>query len=128
MLLPDPIYKFLGAVPDENIHYKVWGTEYWLENREHYCFKVLVINPGMQCSLHFHKIKKETFFVFSGFVRLEMKTPDSVRILAPGQSQFITPGRAHRFSSEAGAVIFEVSTTHQDSDVERIEESRKIEQ
>ena len=121
-------WSLLGSVPDERIVEKVWGREYILENRAEYCFKVLEIKPGYQCSLHFHRLKTESFFVYSGFVRLELKTPDSVRILAPGQSQFIAPGRAHRFSSEAGAVIFEVSTTHSDSDVERIEESRKIEQ
>lgn len=125
---PQLPWGLLASVPDERIIEKVWGREYILENRPEYCFKVLEVDPGMQCSLHFHRIKTESFFLFDGFFRLELKTPDSIRILAPGQSQFISPGRAHRFSSEAGAVIFEVSSTHDDADVERIEDSRKIEQ
>lgn len=121
-------FPLLHGVSDENIVEKVWGREYILTNRPEYCLKVLELDPGMMCSLHFHRIKTETFFVLQGFLRLELKTPDTVRVLAPGFNQFISPGRAHRFSSEAGAVILEVSSQHSDLDVERIEDSRRIEQ
>ena len=44
------------------IHKKGWGYENWLVNTELYCGKILHFNHGKQCSLHYHKIKDETFY------------------------------------------------------------------
>jgi len=41
---------------------KVWGSEDWIVNRE-YCGKVLNLNKGFRCSMHYHKNKDETFYV-----------------------------------------------------------------
>lgn len=103
---------------------KLWGAEYWLVNTELYCLKILVINPGFQSSLHYHKKKDETFFVEKGEVLLECG--DSTEQLLPGMRKRIKPGVRHRFSSVKDiSVIMEVSTTHEDEDVFRIEESMK---
>jgi mannose-6-phosphate isomerase-like protein (cupin superfamily) len=107
---------------------KVWGTEWWVYNGP-YCFKLLVINPGFQCSLHLHPTKTETFIVASGEVFLEQRDVRAFpysEILREGCIRHIEPKTPHRFGSTEGAVIFEISTHHEDSDVVRLEESKKI--
>jgi mannose-6-phosphate isomerase-like protein (cupin superfamily) len=109
---------------------KVWGSEEVLLNEPEYCIKWLNINPGKKCSLHYHPIKKETFLVSSGLVRLERgtrKVPISDdELLKPGEMRTIFPKTPHRFSSLYGAVILEISTHHEDSDVVRLEPSGDI--
>ena len=103
---------------------KAWGFEDVLVNEAEYCAKRLWIHPGKQCSLHYHKIKKETFLVEKGVVELEL--PDWQGQLREGEMAIVYPGEAHRFASLEGAVILEVSTHHDDSDVIRLEPSGEI--
>ena len=108
---------------------KAWGCETWLVNEEEYCAKILEIIPGYQCSLHRHEIKKETFIVQAGVVRLEQRGVRGEVIdemLVEGDSRTIMPKTPHRFSSHNGATILEVSTHHSDSDVVRYTDSGKI--
>lgn len=106
---------------------KLWGAEYWLCNNERYAAKILVLEPGFQCSLHYHVIKKETFIVLWGLVKLEVYTPKDTLYLSPGDKYTLEPGRAHRFTAIDGdAQILEISSTHSDDDVVRIEDSRAI--
>lgn len=112
---------------------KVWGTEYWIVNNDKYCMKLLKINPGYQCSLHYHKIKDETFIVVSGTVGLEVferGEDKKYHCLMHGGVYRLYPDTAHRFQacSIDPAMVIEISTTHDDDDVVRIEESRKIDQ
>lgn len=104
---------------------KVWGTEYWVVNNEDYCFKILKINPGFQCSMHLHRIKTEDFIVFDGTIKLEFEGVG--RTMTPGDRVHIPPCSSHRFSSRFGAIVLEISTHHEDDDVQRTEESRKME-
>ena len=103
---------------------KKWGYEEILVDDEDYCCKLLNIHPKKKCSLHFHSIKKETFLVRSGLVRLEHGNQDE--LLKPGESRTIMPETPHRFSSVHGAIILEVSTHHSDEDVTRLEPSGEI--
>ena len=109
---------------------KVWGREYVIENvpgwngfDKGYCSKILQLDPNCQCSLHYHPIKKETFFVLEGVVYLEA-LPELV-VLAPGDKYLILPETKHRFSSYTGANILEISTAHSDEDVVRLEPSKR---
>lgn len=104
---------------------KAWGYEEVVANEAEYCLKRLVIQPKKKCSLHFHRVKKETFFVQSGLVRLEQK-PNLDELLKPNESRVILPLTPHRFSSVHGAVLLEVSTHHSDDDVVRIEPSGDV--
>ena len=117
---------------------KIWGVETWLANTDKYCAKILSLNPGYQCSQHLHKVKDETFFVMNGVVTLEFDDykqggillygrMNTTRTMHPGDSQRIEPQSFHRFSSEGGATILEISTHHDDADVVRFEESKRIE-
>lgn len=107
---------------------KKWGRELWYVNHPLYCCKELVLEPGWACSLHMHKIKTETFQIFSGHCTLEYGN-DS-RIMSPGEQQTIEPGTYHRFSlgpeSKEACHILEVSTHHEDSDSYRLTESQRV--
>lgn len=107
---------------------KVWGTEVWLVNNERYCAKLLNIKPGYQCSLHYHPVKKETFIVLDGGVNLEIGLSNDTTFLVAGESYTLEPNTPHRFSSytDSPAVILEISSTHSDDDVVRLEESRAL--
>lgn len=107
---------------------KVWGRELWLVNNSDYCSKILEIKPGYQCSLHFHKIKHETFVILRGAVYFECRSANTgkTEILIPGDTRDLPAYTPHRFASEIESAILEISTTHSDEDVVRLEESRKI--
>ena len=104
---------------------KIWGTETIFVNEPEYCLKELRIDPGKRCSLHYHNIKKETFIVQSGFIRIErLGYPDLV--LKHGDQLLILPKTPHRFSSVNGATMLEVSTHDDSEDCVRIEPSGEL--
>ncbi|MBI2575934.1 cupin domain-containing protein [Candidatus Woesearchaeota archaeon] len=102
---------------------KVWGREIWIVNRE-YCGKILVLNKGFQCSMHFHKKKDETFYILRG--RVLMEIGNAQWIMHPGQSMLIPPNARHRFTGLEDSEIIEFSTHHEDEDSFRVQESRKV--
>lgn len=109
-----------------SVRKKLWGHEVWHHNDIHYCMKTLVINQGFQSSLHAHKRKRETFLVVDGEVQLEYA--GRVVCLTVGESFDIERGVFHRFRSlSATSTVVEASTFHEESDVIRREESRRIE-
>lgn len=106
---------------------KEWGAEIWKVNNELYCAKFLYLEPGFQCSLHRHLKKDETFCVVRGQCRLEVE--DRTVEMRVGDSERIVPGKWHRFSNNRYnqmCVILEVSTHHDEADVERKEPSGRI--
>lgn len=107
---------------------KDWGRERILVNNERYCAKLLYVDPGWQCSLHRHKIKDETFLVRIGSVLLEEFGVKGFQTMYEGDTKRILPGHWHRFANYGieVAVILEISTHHDDADVERRERSRRI--
>ncbi len=111
---------------------KGWGEERWLHNDELYCGKILVVNQGKRCSLHYHQLKTETFYISKGRVRMELtdlasarQTPpviNEVHELGVGDCILLTPGIVHRFTGlDEENHIFEFSTQHFDEDSLRIE-------
>ena len=114
----------------EKVVPKLWGTEFWVVNTDKYCLKFLKINPGVQCSIHCHKEKDETFVGVSGYVLLtlhnETKEQTGGEGIGPGDSYKIEPGQFHSFYANNVSWIMEVSTHHDDADVVRIQESRKL--
>lgn len=114
---------------------KRWGYEIWIENNQLYCGKHLHVLPEKWCSAHFHKNKKETFYIINGELVLqysnqidkntwELDLIDSI-VLKKGQSFTIEPYIVHRFSSNTDAPcdFIEISTHHEDNDSYRIIES-----
>jgi len=103
---------------------KVWGRETWLVNESEYCCKMLELNKGSSGSLHYHPIKKETFIMIKGKIKLEIDGK-TFKLREGDFPVTILPGTPHRFTGLKQSAILEVSTHHDDSDVVRIEESKK---
>lgn len=78
-------------------------------NRE-YCKKLIVVLPGQQHPMHFHKIKEETFQLLYG--DLECMVGGQAITMKPGDTQTVLRNEKHAFSSKNGAVFEEISTTH----------------
>lgn len=79
-----------------------------------YCKKLLVSLPGQTHPEQYHKKKEETFHIIYGEIMLEL---DGVpRLCRPGDVITIEPGVRHAFKTESGAVIEEISTTHDKND------------
>lgn len=102
-----------------SFHSKVWGSEVWITNNSLYCGKILNFKKGHQSSLHFHKIKDETFYLLSGKIDFQLK--NKIIPLSCGDTIRIKPGVVHRFFAKKDSQIIEVSTKHKNSDSIRIE-------
>lgn len=89
-------------------------------NRE-YCKKLIFCLPGQIHPDMFHKRKDETFFVLFGEVKVNLD--GALHTLSEGESLAIPPGAVHGFSSDSGAVIEEVSSTHFGSDSFYVDET-----
>jgi len=87
----------------------------------HYCKKLIIQFPNQTHPSHRHIEKEETFQVLSGSIDLVVNG-EKYR-LQSGQKQLIERGSYHRFSTETGAILEEVSTTHIKGDSEYEDES-----
>lgn len=119
-----------------NIVPKKWGYELWIENNNIYCGKHLHVMPEKQCSVHYHKNKKETFYVIEGELIIEysasLEKKDwenminiGMKFLSKGEHFTIDPLMAHRFysGSKSSCDFIEISSYHDDEDSFRIIES-----
>ena len=103
---------------------KGWGYELIIANNENYCGKLLVFSKGKKFSMHFHKLKHETWYVNKGsfilrLVNLQtgLLTEQTIKegIIVPIE-QFVP----HQLEALEDGVIFEVSTQHFDYDSYRL--------
>lgn len=116
---------------------KGWGFEKWIVNNEKYCGKLLFFVKGKKCSLHYHKLKDETFYIQSGRIKLfysdDISRIETFRhptltpqdecigiVLEKGDTFHIPPGRVHQMVALEDTELFEFSTQHFDSDSYRI--------
>lgn len=113
---------------------KKWGYEIWIENNNLYCGKHLHVIPDRWCSVHYHKNKKETFYIINGALKLQYSTNLDKEawesnnntitsiILEKGQSFTLDTMIAHRFTSNLNYAcdFIEISTFHEDLDSYRI--------
>lgn len=110
---------------------KGWGRELWIHNDDKYCGKVLVLQKGRQCSLHFHVKKHETFYVAKGLVQMELIAKDGTKTtltMHAGDALEIPQGLIHRFTGLEDSEIMEFSTEHFDEDSYRVETGSQLEQ
>ena len=105
---------------------KIWGSEEWIVNNSKYCGKILNLNKGFRCSIHYHKDKHETFYLLEGKVLLEIGDELKKIILEKGDVQTLEPGMKHRFTPLEDSKIIEFSTHHEDSDTYRDSESEGV--
>lgn len=79
-----------------------------------YCKKLLMLLPGQRHPEQYHQQKEETFHVLQGELTLSLDGVESV--CRPGDVVTVEPGVRHAFSSEGGAIIEELSSTHYTND------------
>lgn len=82
-------------------------------NRE-YCKKVIVLLPGQAHPEQHHKRKDETYHVLHGEILLVLDGKESVH--KKNDVVIIPRGVRHKFSTQTGTVIEEVSSTHEGAD------------
>jgi hypothetical protein len=117
---------------------KNWGFERWVCNNNLYCGKELFIANGKRFSIHFHRIKTETFLCQSGSANLlyrevpryfPLDNPTEcerfaqymrLETLVAGDVFHVWPWLAHQIIAVADTTIIEFSTHHEDSDSYRI--------
>ncbi len=95
-------------------HFRHYGaTLISIINRE-YCKKLMIVLPGQQHPMHYHKIKEETFQILFGTLTLTLGgvTQD----IHTGEIITVERGVPHAFTSKDGCVFEEISTTHVKND------------
>jgi mannose-6-phosphate isomerase-like protein (cupin superfamily) len=118
-------YKKMRARQPVRIVPKGWGREVWIANNDRYCGKILEIRKGKKLSLHYHKLKTESFYLRSGRLIIRIKeSPESTEIeefeLAAGECMDVPIGLVHQMEAIEDAELFEFSTQHFDSDSHRL--------
>jgi mannose-6-phosphate isomerase-like protein (cupin superfamily) len=103
---------------------KGWGEELIIENNEMYCGKLLIFKAGCKFSMHYHMIKDETWYVDKGTFIYRWIDTETAEVheeqLKPGDIVRQRPGQPHQLEAKTEGIIFEVSTTHSDSDSYRV--------
>jgi mannose-6-phosphate isomerase-like protein (cupin superfamily) len=103
---------------------KGWGWEIIFVNNEHYCGKILHFKKDARFSMHFHILKKETWYVASGtFISKWIDTTNASihqELLNVGDVITNEIGEPHQIICLEEGDIFEVSTQHFDHDSYRV--------
>jgi mannose-6-phosphate isomerase-like protein (cupin superfamily) len=111
---------------------KGWGEEIWIHNDEEYCGKILrFFTAGDKFSLHYHIIKKESWYVSKGaFEYIWLDTEEGIEqseVITEGTCITIERGSPHQLIALRDmSEIFEVSTQHFDEDSYRIRKGNKL--
>ena len=123
MIMEKPIVFNAIECPSCNVP-KGWGHEIIFENNELYCGKLLCFKEGAKFSMHYHMIKDETWYVQEGkfiYRWIDTETAEvKEEILVEGDSVRQLPGQPHQLEALTEGIIYEVSTTHYDSDSYRV--------
>lgn len=102
---------------------KPWGSEHIYQNNDKYCLKVLSIEQGKFCSMHFHIDKHETMLVVDGTLAIDFiyNKERKTKIVNKWEAFTISPGLPHSLRSVEGTVrLIEASTPDFDYDSIRI--------
>ena len=119
--------------PEIHVASKGWGFEKWIVNNDKYCGKLLYIVKGKKTSIHYHKIKDETFYVHSGKVtvyfmdglsefkdklaplgELGIYSAMEKMVLKRGDNFYVPTGRIHQIIGTEDTELYEFSTKHED--------------
>jgi mannose-6-phosphate isomerase-like protein (cupin superfamily) len=110
---------------------KIWGTEVILPG-DGYTTKIMIVKPGYVCSVHFHRIKKESFLLISGVLDIKYWTQDGIEYSDKLINQFdslILPNcTPHTFSvpkdQKEPTIFIESSTEDNPNDSYRFTQSK----
>lgn len=102
---------------------KRWGSEHIYQNNDNYCLKVLTIEEGKNCSMHFHLEKHETMLVVEGKLAIDYIYDKKIgtKYVDTWEAFTISPGFSHSLRAVEGRVrLIEASTPDYDYDSIRI--------
>jgi len=105
---------------------KEWGHEVWMANNEeeNYCGKILHLNKGHRCSMHFHAGKHESFYVLKGKALIRHIDTSTSELretsLSEGECYEIDRFFPHQIEALEDLDIIESSTFHNDEDSHRV--------
>ena len=105
---------------------KVWGRERYICNKPEYCAKFLTVTAGYTCSEHRHDLKTESFYVLKGNGVITLD--GHITKVKEGDIVHVRRGKWHCFASAVGMELLEISTHHDDRDVQRLSESHSLTQ
>jgi mannose-6-phosphate isomerase-like protein (cupin superfamily) len=113
------------ARPPIHVEPKGWGREVWIANNTRYCGKILEIRKGKRCSLHYHKLKSESFYLRCGRLHIKLKESAETETilefeLYEGECMDIPPGLVHQMEALEDSELYEFSTQHFESDSYRL--------
>jgi mannose-6-phosphate isomerase-like protein (cupin superfamily) len=93
----------MNSTNPNRITWKRWGFEYIVEDNSCYQVKFLQMNMSQQCSMHFHKSKRETITVLTGCLTIAFEHHSNVTLLKH-ESLTIPAGEqyAHRMIANNG--------------------------
>lgn len=93
------------------VQQKGWGLETVVHNNSKYCIKLLDIEKGKECSLHYHKRKEEGFLVLKGRLQIVFEHSGKTEIveLNEGESVDIPEYMAHKFIALEDCRVLEAS-------------------
>jgi mannose-6-phosphate isomerase-like protein (cupin superfamily) len=105
---------------------KPWGWELVWAETEQYVGKVLFVKTGESLSMQFHRVKDESWYVYSGRAKIELGDAGQAAlkeevVSAPAFFHFL-PGTVHRVTAIEDTTIIEVSTPELD-DIVRLEDN-----
>ena len=91
-----------------------------------FMFKKLFMRKNHQCSLQYHRVKKESVFVIKGRLKVIIKKNKKTinKILTKGENILIKPKTIHRMRAITDCIYLEASTP-EINDVVRIEDDYK---
>ena len=105
---------------------KPWGWELVWAETERYVGKVLFVKSGESLSMQFHRVKDESWYVYSGRAKIELGDAGEAAlkeevVSAPAFFHF-PAGTVHRVTAIEDTTIIEVSTPELD-DIVRLEDN-----
>ena len=106
---------------------KGWGREVWIANNDRDCGKILEIRQGKRCSLHYHKLKTETFYLCTGKLKVRVKESAAAETLeefipGPGDCMDVPLGMVHLMETLEDSELLEFSAQHFETDSHRLVE------
>lgn len=103
---------------------KGWGKEIIFVNNDEYCGKILCFEKDKKFSMHYHLLKKETWYVAKGrFILYWIDTSNGMsysEYLNVGDVVTNERGAPHQLIALEDSEVFEVSSKHYDEDSYRI--------
>ncbi len=91
-------------------HFEEWGAVLIKVVNREYCKMLLVMFPGQNYPVHYHKLKEESLHILHG--DLTMNFEDEKKKLKEGDIITIKRGLNHSFNTKNGVIIEEISTTY----------------